>query len=156
MMLGAMTSHSLWLRGTPLGAASVPEVQQMLKTSLAVTGAVRSAWRMRWRWGSGKAGGIVPSVLPPPSVDWERLEAGTRTTPAGTCSPQASTVFSAGCFSRSVQYMSAAACAWPGLPIRENVTAAAASVSDRMCSSSCSRYCTGTGVTTMPSRAQAR
>ena len=29
--------HSLWLRGTPLGCASVPEVQQMVSTSCALT-----------------------------------------------------------------------------------------------------------------------
>ena len=34
----AMAIHRLWLRGTPLGSATVPEVQQMVYTSLAETG----------------------------------------------------------------------------------------------------------------------
>ena len=61
-----MISHSLWLRGTPLACASVPEVQQMVSTSWAVrpmccmcarsaaashTGAAARAARRSWQPG---------------------------------------------------------------------------------------------------------
>ena len=34
----AMAIQRLWLRGTPLGSATVPEVQQIVNTSFAETG----------------------------------------------------------------------------------------------------------------------
>ena len=33
-----MVIQRLWLRGTPLGSATVPEVQQIVNTSFAETG----------------------------------------------------------------------------------------------------------------------
>ena len=47
MMFSGIASHSLWLRGTPLGTPSVPEVQQMVNTSLAPVGCSRSCCAIR-------------------------------------------------------------------------------------------------------------
>ncbi len=138
MMDGATISHSLWLRGTPLGAASVPEVQHSVAMSLAVTWAARAAC-------SAACTSLAPA----------REAASTsfnENAPAGTSSPKHSTCSSDGCAAASCSHIAAAAC----LTTRVAVTTARACVSARMWRSSNSRYCTGTGDTTNPSRRQAR
>jgi hypothetical protein len=141
MMDGATTSHSLWLRGTPLGRASVPEVQQIVNTSLAVTAASRSAWASR----CVSAGVMAAAQSRDRSMQ-----------PDAGSSPQARMLRRCGACACICANMAAAACPPSGFPMRANVTTAAAWVCARMWSSSFSRYCTGTGVTTMPSRAHDR
>ena len=130
MMEGATTSHSLWLRGTPLGWASVPDVQQMVKTSFAVTCAADAA---RFK--------TSLSVL--------------LISPCGRSS-QTMTSFKAACSVWRRVNMFPAKWGASILPMRAKVIAATAAVVCSTWPSSCSRYCTGTGETIMPSRAQLR
>ncbi|MND71171.1 hypothetical protein D3C80_626930 [compost metagenome] len=103
-----MMIHSLWLRGTPLGWASVPEVQQMVTMSSAQMSAALAAAR-------------PASISASPSA---AARASRSTVPAGASPPTTRTVFKLGAPAWTDSIISAWAC----LPMRAAVTMTLASV----------------------------
>ena len=107
-----MMIHSLWLRGTPLGSASVPEVQQMVTMSSAQMFAARAAAR--------------PASISASSSLAAR--ASRSMLPSGASPPTTRTMFRAAAPVWTASIISAWAC----LPMRAAVTTALASVLRRI------------------------
>ncbi len=133
-------SHSLWLRGTPFGCASVPEVQQTVSTSCAVS-PIAPACARSASASSGTAASSSGRSGSTPSGQ-----------PDADGSPSEDTGGVPGCAAASAAHIRACS----KRPTFSVVTTRRAPVRDSTCSSSCARYCTGTGDTTMPVAAQAR